>query len=116
MRRVVHHFEKNNENLTKERDTLRREVQAEHHQLEQSTALHQEAQHEVRALKDTISTMDIKLKKLSEDASKLKKEKTKKLDEIQHWIDKLDALQSEYPATFIYFYSGIPHFFQTRCT
>ncbi|XP_017036999.1 cilia- and flagella-associated protein 58 [Drosophila kikkawai] len=95
MRRVVHHFEKNNENLTKERDSLRREVQAEHQQLEQTTALHQEAQHEVRALKDTISTMDIKLKKLNEDACKLKKEKTKKLDEIQHWIDKLDAMQNE---------------------
>ncbi|KAH8284178.1 hypothetical protein KR054_011689 [Drosophila jambulina] len=95
MRRVVHHFEKNNENLTKERDSLRREVQAEHQQLEQTIALHQEAQHEVRALKDTISTMDIKLKKLNEDASKLKKEKTKKLDEIQHWIDKLDAMQNE---------------------
>jgi len=94
MRRVVHHFEKNNENLTKERDSLRRELQAEHQQLEQSNALHQEAQHEVRALKDTISTMDTKLKKLNEDANKLKKEKTKKLDEIQHWIDKLDALQS----------------------
>jgi len=38
--------------------------------------------------------MDTKLKKLNEDANKLKKEKTKKLDEIQHWIDKLDALQS----------------------
>ncbi|XP_032578912.1 cilia- and flagella-associated protein 58 [Drosophila sechellia] len=95
MRRVVHHFEKNNENLTKERDSLRRELQAEHQQLEQSNALHQEAQHEVRALKDTITTMDTKLKKLNEDANKLKKEKTKKLDEIQHWIDKLDALQNE---------------------
>ncbi|XP_017082888.1 cilia- and flagella-associated protein 58 [Drosophila eugracilis] len=95
MRRVVHHFEKNNENLTKERDSLRRDLQAEHQQLEQSNALHQEAQHEVRALKDTISTMDTKLKKLNEDANKLKKEKTKKLDEIQHWIDKLDAMQNE---------------------
>ncbi|KAH8356012.1 hypothetical protein KR200_007459 [Drosophila serrata] len=95
MRRVVHHFERNNENLTKERDTLKREVQAEHQHVEQTTALHQEAQHEVRALKDTISTMDIKLKKLNEDACKLKKEKTKKLDEIQHWIDKLDAMQNE---------------------
>ncbi|XP_026840072.1 cilia- and flagella-associated protein 58 [Drosophila persimilis] len=95
MRRVVHHFEKHNENLTKERDVLRRDLQAEHQQLEQITAQHQESQHEVRALTDTITTMDIRLKKLNEDANKLKKEKTKKMDEIQHWIDKLDALQNE---------------------
>ncbi|XP_022229630.2 cilia- and flagella-associated protein 58 [Drosophila obscura] len=95
MRRVVHHFEKNNENLIKERDILRRDLQAEHQQLEQISAQHQESQHEVRALTDTISSMDIRLKKLNEDANKLKKEKTKKLDEIQHWIDKLDALQNE---------------------
>ncbi|KAH8258199.1 hypothetical protein KR038_007650 [Drosophila bunnanda] len=110
MRRVVHHFEKNNENLTKERDSLRREVQAEHQQFEQTTALQQEAQHEVRALKDTISTMDIKLKKLNEEACKLKKEKTKKLDEIQHWIDKLDAMQSECPYTYTRFLFNIPLF------
>lgn len=94
MRRVVHHFEKNNENLTKERDCLRRDLQTTHQHLDHSCAQHQESQHEVRALKDTISSMDIKLKKLIEDAAKLKKEKTKKMDEIQHWIDKLDALQS----------------------
>ncbi|EDV30418.2 LOW QUALITY PROTEIN: uncharacterized protein Dana_GF23279 [Drosophila ananassae] len=95
MRRVVHHFEKNNENLTKERDCLRRDLQTTHQHLDHSCAQHQESQHEVRALKDTISSMDIKLKKLNEDATKLKKEKTKKMDEIQHWIDKLDALQNE---------------------
>ncbi|XP_070137481.1 cilia- and flagella-associated protein 58 isoform X2 [Drosophila bipectinata] len=95
MRRVVHHFEKNNENLTKERDCLRRDLQTTHQHLDHSSAQHQESQHEVRALKDTISSMDIKLKKLNEDATKLKKEKTKKMDEIQHWIDKLDALQNE---------------------
>ncbi|XP_068157412.1 cilia- and flagella-associated protein 58 [Drosophila tropicalis] len=95
MRRVVHHFEKNNEQLTKERDSLRRNLQAEHQSAEQSSALHKESQHEVRALKDTISNMDLKMKKLNEDMSKLKREKTKKLEEIQHWIDKIDALQNE---------------------
>lgn len=95
MRRVVHHFEKNNENLTKERDVLKRDLQSEHQTAEQSSALYQESQHEVRAFKDIISGMDLKVKKQLEDIKKLKKEKSKKLDEIQHWIDKVDLLQSK---------------------
>ncbi|KAM8705003.1 hypothetical protein ACLKA7_009458 [Drosophila subpalustris] len=95
MRRVVHHFEKNNENLTKERDVLKRDLQSEHQSAEQSSALYQESQHEVRALKDIISGMDLKVKKQQEDIKKHKKEKSKKLDEIQHWIDKVDLLQNE---------------------
>ncbi|XP_062123703.1 cilia- and flagella-associated protein 58 [Drosophila sulfurigaster albostrigata] len=95
MRRVVHHFEKNNENLTKERDVLKRDLQSEHQTAEQSEALYQESQHELRALKDIVSGMDLKVKKQQQDIKKHKKEKSKKLDEIQHWIDKLDLLQNE---------------------
>lgn len=94
MRRVVHHFEKNNENLTKERDVLKRDLQAAIQSAEQSSTLYRESQHEVRALKDTISSMDIKMKKQLEDIKRHKKEKSKKMDEIQHWIDKVDVLQS----------------------
>ncbi|EDW14497.1 cilia- and flagella-associated protein 58 [Drosophila mojavensis] len=95
MRRVVHHFEKNNENLTKERDALKRELQVERQNAEQQGALYQESQHEVRALKDIISSTDLKLKKLQEELKKQKKDKAKKMDEIQHGIDKIDLLQNE---------------------
>ncbi|XP_030369546.1 cilia- and flagella-associated protein 58 [Scaptodrosophila lebanonensis] len=95
MRRVVHHFEKSKENLTKERDVLKRDLQGEQQSAEQNSALYQESQHEVRALTDTINTMELKMKKMQEDMNKLKKEKAKKMDEIQNWIDKLDALQNE---------------------
>lgn len=105
MRRVVHHFEKNNENLTKERDVLKRDLQAENQNAEQSSALYRESQHEVRALKDTVSSMDIKMKKQSEEIKKHKKDKSKKLDEIQHWMDKVDVLQSR--LTFHYMYSKL---------
>ncbi|XP_064552752.1 cilia- and flagella-associated protein 58 [Drosophila montana] len=95
MRRVVHHFEKNNENLIKERDVLKRDLQGEHQSAEKNVALYQESQHEVRALKDIISSMDLKQKKLQEDLKKQKKENAKKLDEIQQWVDKVDLFQNE---------------------
>lgn len=95
MRRVVHHFEKNNENLTKERDVLKRELQSERQNAEQQSALYQESQHEVRALKDIISSTDLKLKKLQEELKKQKKDTAKKMDEIQHGLDKIDLLQSK---------------------
>ena len=95
MRRVVHHFEKNNNTLIQERDLLKRDLFAEHKTMETTDEMFQEAQHEIRALKDTIHIMDMKHKKLRDDYSKLKKEKTKKMDEIQNLMDKIDALQSE---------------------
>lgn len=94
MRRVVHHFEKNNETLTKERDILKRDLILEHQTMENTDEMFQESQHEIRALKDTIHIMDMKYKKLKDDYAKLKKEKLKKMDEIQNLIDKIDAMQS----------------------
>ena len=94
MRRVVHHFEKNNDTLTKERDLLKRDLIVEHRTNENTDEMFQESQHEIRALKDTIHLMDMKHKKLREDYSKLKKEKIKKMDDIQNLIDKIDVMQS----------------------
>ncbi|XP_036323030.1 cilia- and flagella-associated protein 58 [Rhagoletis pomonella] len=95
MRRIVHQFEKNNEHLTKERDTLKRDLFAEHQTAEQTDEQFQEAQHQIKSLQETISTMEVRQKKLQEDYNKLKKEKTKKVDEIQVLLDKIDALQNE---------------------
>ncbi|CAD6992534.1 unnamed protein product [Ceratitis capitata] len=95
MRRIVHQFEKNNEHLTKERDTLKTELFAEHQTAEQTDEQFQESQHEIKSLKETIQTMEVRQKKTQDDYVKLKKEKTKKVDEIQHLLDKIDVLQNE---------------------
>lgn len=96
MRRIVHQFEKNNEHLTKERDTLKTELFAEHQTAEQTDEQFQESQHEIKSLKETIQTLEVRQKKTQDDYVKLKKEKTKKVDEIQHLLDKIDVLQSGY--------------------
>lgn len=96
MRRIVHQFEKNNEHLTKERDSLRSDLFVEHQTAEQTDEQFQESQHEIKSLKETIHAMEVRQKKLHDDYMKLKKEQVKKVDEIQHLVDKIDALQSEY--------------------
>ncbi|XP_039970986.1 cilia- and flagella-associated protein 58 [Bactrocera tryoni] len=95
MRRIVHQFEKNNEHLTKERDSLRSDLYAEHQTAEQTDEQFQESQHEIKSLKETLHAMEVRQKKLQDDYTKLKKEQTKKVDEIQHLVDKIDALQNE---------------------
>lgn len=102
MRRIVHHFEKNNHNLTKERDLLKRDLLAEHRLAEETDGLFQESQHQIRSLKDSISQLELKHKKLKDDCIKLAKEKSKKLEDIQTLGDKIDALQSKVHH-FIYF-------------
>ncbi|XP_037943975.1 cilia- and flagella-associated protein 58-like [Teleopsis dalmanni] len=95
MRRVVHQFEKNNNNLTQERDLLKRNLLLKQQTLEETENLVQETKHEIKALQETINNMDMKYKKLSKDFAKVEKEKSKKNDEIQTLIDKIDALQNE---------------------
>lgn len=95
LRRLVQQFERNNNNLTKERDTLKRDLLAEHKTAEESQQTVQETQHEIRALKDSLLLQERKNKKLNEEIIILNNEKSKKTDEIQSLLDKMDTLQSK---------------------
>lgn len=102
MRRLVQQFERNNNNLTKERDALKRDLLLEHKTAEESQETVQETQHEIRALKDSLLLLERKNKKLMEDITQLTTEKSKKMDDIQNLLDKMDSLQSKigYSRTF----------------
>lgn len=95
MRRLVQQFERNNNNLTKERDALKRDLLLEHKTAEESQETVQETQHEIRALKDSLLLLERKNKKLMEDITQLTTEKSKKMDDIQNLLDKMDSLQSK---------------------
>ncbi|XP_005180606.1 cilia- and flagella-associated protein 58 [Musca domestica] len=95
LRRLVQQFERNNNNLTKERDTLKIDLLAEHKTAEESQQTVQETQHEIRALKDSLLLQERKNKKLNEEIIILNNEKSKKTDEIQSLLDKMDTLQNK---------------------
>lgn len=95
MRRILQQFEKNNEHLIKERDSLKSDLLVEHQTVEQTDERFQESQHEIKSLKQNIIAMEVRQKKLQDDCAKLKKEQVKKVDEIQYLVDKIDVLQSE---------------------
>uniref|UniRef100_A0A1I8NQH2 Cilia- and flagella-associated protein 58 n=1 Tax=Stomoxys calcitrans TaxID=35570 RepID=A0A1I8NQH2_STOCA len=95
MRRVAQQLERNNNNLTKERDTLKRDLLVEHTKAEEFQETVQETQHEIRALKDSLLLQERKHKKLLDDIAHLNNDKTKKMDDIQNLLDKMDALQNK---------------------
>lgn len=94
MRRLVQQFERNNINLTKERDVLKRDLLVEHKTAEESQEALLETQHEIRSLKDSLMQQERKQKKLIEEIAHLTTEKSKKTDDVQTLLDKMDALQS----------------------
>ncbi|XP_067630514.1 cilia- and flagella-associated protein 58 [Eurosta solidaginis] len=95
MRRIVRNLEKNNEGLIKERDTLKLDFVAERQLAIQTDEQFQESQHEIKSLKESKFALEIRLKKLQEDYTKVQKEKVKKVEEIQVLMDKIDAVQNE---------------------
>lgn len=95
MRRVVQQFEKNNNNLTKERDGLKNDFLLEQKLTEELKQVIQETQHEIRSLKDSLLLEERKYKKLKEEINQINVEKNKKLDDLQNLLDKIDTLQSK---------------------
>ena len=96
MRRVVQQFERNNNNLVKERDALKSDFLSEQKAAEELRQMVQETQHEICSLKDSLQVQERKFKKLKDELQQVNVEKNKKLDDIQHLLDKMDALQSKF--------------------
>ncbi|XP_023292257.2 cilia- and flagella-associated protein 58 [Lucilia cuprina] len=95
MRRVVQQFERNNNNLIKERDALKSDLLQEQKQTEELRQVIQETQHEIRSLRDSLLIEERKYKKLKEEITQINMEKNKKQDDIQTLLDKMDALQNK---------------------
>lgn len=95
MRRIIQQLSKSNENLTKERDVLKRELILEHRTAEKNDTLFQDSQHEIRLLNDAINIDVVKRKKLQDEISKITQEKKKRVEEVQALADKIDMLNSK---------------------
>lgn len=96
MRRVVQQLERNNNNLIKERDTLKSDLLLKQKAADDLRQVVQETQHEIRSLKDSLQVQERKFKKLKDELQQANMDKNKKLDDIQHLLDKIDSLKGKF--------------------
>uniref|UniRef100_A0A1A9WYN6 Coiled-coil domain-containing protein 147 n=1 Tax=Glossina brevipalpis TaxID=37001 RepID=A0A1A9WYN6_9MUSC len=95
MRRLLQHFEKNNYQLTNERDHLKRDLLMQQKCYEESQKATNEAQYDIRSLKDTQLLQERKYAKLLDEVMQLNALKVKKSEEIQNLLEKIDSLQNK---------------------
>uniref|UniRef100_A0A1A9ZZ70 Cilia- and flagella-associated protein 58 n=1 Tax=Glossina pallidipes TaxID=7398 RepID=A0A1A9ZZ70_GLOPL len=94
-RRVLQQLERNNYQLTNERDNLKRDLLLQHKCNEESQKAVNEAHYEIRSLKDTQLLQERKYSRLLDEVMQLNAAKAKKSEETQNLFDKIDSLQSE---------------------